>query len=77
MRKIILFFVFISFLFAKNVLILNSYSINLSWTKSELEGIFEKLNNRNDLKIYTEFMDTKVFPPTPQRLNDFLEYLKH
>jgi uncharacterized membrane protein len=77
LRKIVLFLIFIGFLFAKNVLILNSYSINLSWTKSELEGILEKLNNRSDLKIYTEFMDTKVFRPTPKRLNDFLEYLKH
>lgn len=75
MRRLYLILILILPLFAKNILILNSYSINLDWTKSELEGILNKLKNRSDLKIYTEFMDTKVFRPTPQRLKNFYSYL--
>jgi len=75
LRRLYLILILILPLFAKNILILNSYSINLDWTKSELEGILNKLKNRSDLKIYTEFMDTKVFRPTPQRLKNFYSYL--
>jgi len=63
-------------LFAKNVLIINSYSIQLDWTKGELEGILKKLKKRSDVKSYVEFMDTKVFRPTPIRKYNFFEYLK-
>ncbi|GAB6044689.1 hypothetical protein JCM11957_02870 [Caminibacter profundus] len=61
----------------KNVLILNSYSIKFAWTKTELEGILNQINDRKDLKIYIEFMDTKVFRPTVIRLANFYDYLKN
>jgi len=66
-----------TFLFAKNILILNSYSIKLPWTKGELEGILQKLNDRRDLKIFIEFMDTKYFQPTPKRVQNYYKYLKN
>ncbi|QCT94844.1 hypothetical protein FE773_06500 [Caminibacter mediatlanticus TB-2] len=77
MKFLLSFFIVVSFLFAyKNVLILNSYSIKLPWTKNEIEGILKKIGNRNDLKIYIDFMDTKVFPPTTKRMKFFYEFLK-
>ena len=74
MRLIILMLIFIH-LFAKNVLIINSYSIQLDWTKGELEGILKKLKKRSDVKSYVEFMDTKVFRPTPIRKYNFFEQI--
>ena len=76
MRLLIVFVFFIINLFAQNVLILNSYSIKLPWTKSELEGILSTLS-KEDLKIYMEFMDTKVFRPTSKRVENFYNYLKN
>ncbi|GAX88164.1 conserved hypothetical protein [Lebetimonas natsushimae] len=73
MKKLIFFFL-ISFSFATNVLILNSYSVKLKWTRNELQGILEELKNK-DLNIYIEFMDTKIFRPTPKRLKYLYEYL--
>jgi signal transduction histidine kinase len=64
-------------LFAKNILILNSYSIQLAWTKGELEGILKTLKNRNDLKKYVEFMDTKIFRPNPIRMYNYYNYLSN
>ncbi|QCI28435.1 ABC transporter substrate-binding protein [Caminibacter pacificus] len=73
----ILFLLFLAvFLFAKNILIINSYSIKLPWTKGELEGILEKINNKQNLKIFIEFMDTKYFQPTPMRMLNYYYYLK-
>ena len=73
--KVFVFLLFSVFLFAKNILILNSYSIKFPWTKGELEGILKKLNNREDIRIFIEFMDTKYFQPTPERIKNFYLYL--
>jgi signal transduction histidine kinase len=73
MKKIIFLFL-ISFSFSANILILNSYSIKLKWTRNELEGILNELKNK-DLNIYIEFMDTKIFRPTPKRLKIFYKYI--
>jgi signal transduction histidine kinase len=73
MKKVIFLF-FITFSFATNILILNSYSIKLEWTRNELQGILEELKNQ-DLNIYIEFMDTKIFRPTPKRLKNLYKYL--
>jgi signal transduction histidine kinase len=73
MKKVIFLFL-ISFSFATNLLILNSYSVKLEWTRNELQGILEELKNQ-DLNIYIEFMDTKIFRPTPKRLKNLYKYL--
>ena len=73
--RAIIFLLLFSVVFAKNVLIINSYSIRLPWTKGELEGILNKINDRNDLKIFIEFMDTKYFRPTPLRMHMYYFYL--
>jgi len=72
---IILLFIFNLYAY-KNVLILNSYSIKLPWTKNEVEGILKKIGDRDDLKIYVEFMDTKVFAPTKSRMQNFYNFIK-
>ncbi|MEO1928678.1 MAG: ABC transporter substrate binding protein [Nautiliaceae bacterium] len=72
MRYIAFILLFVS-AFAKNILIINSYSITMGWTKKELEGILKTLKNSN--KIYVEFMNTKVFRPTPARISAFVDYL--
>jgi hypothetical protein len=74
MKKYIFLFLIITFSFATNVLILNSYSVKLKWTSNELEGILNELKNRN-LNIYIEFMDTKILRPTLQRLKNLYDYL--
>jgi signal transduction histidine kinase/vacuolar-type H+-ATPase subunit F/Vma7 len=66
-----------SSLIAKNVLIINSYSIQLAWTKKELEGILSELKSRKDLKKYIEFMDTKIFRPTPIRMYNYFYYINN
>jgi signal transduction histidine kinase len=76
MKKLLLFLIFIIPLSAKNILILNSYSIQLAWTKGELEGILETLNNEKHIKKYIEFMDTKIFRPTPLRMFNYYYYLE-
>jgi signal transduction histidine kinase len=76
MKKIILFFL-ITFSFSTNILILNSYSVKLKWTRNELEGILKELekNENKDINTYIEFMDTKLFRPTPKRLENFYKYI--
>ncbi len=75
MRVILIFLFLIKILFAVDVLILNSYSVQFPWTKGEVEGILKNLKNRH-LKIYIEFMDTKIFKPTPLYLKNYYTYLK-
>ncbi|ACM92308.1 PAS/PAC sensor signal transduction histidine kinase [Nautilia profundicola AmH] len=77
MRFILLVIWFSVVLFAKNILILNSYSIQLAWTKGELEGVLHVLKDNKDLKKYIEFMDTKIFRPTPMRMYNYYYYLKN
>jgi len=75
MRLISIILLFSLSLFAKNILILNSYSIQFTWTKGELEGILGELQEHKHLKKYIEFMDTKVFRPTPIRMYNYFYYL--
>jgi len=75
MRFLLIFFAI--FLFAKNVLIINSYSPALIVTANELKGILSELNKREDLKEYIEFMDTKQFAPTKEYFNNFYNFLKN
>ncbi|GAB6073503.1 sensor histidine kinase [Nautilia lithotrophica] len=76
--RVILFILLLHIsLFAKNILILNSYSIQLAWTKGELEGILNVLQDNKNLKKYIEFMDTKIFRPTPMRMYNYYYYLKN
>jgi len=77
MRILITVLFLVMSLFAKNVLILNSYSIQLAWTKGELEGILKTLRGKKDLKKYIEFMDTKIFRPNPIRMYNYYNYLNN
>ncbi len=72
--KYLVVFLFTVFVFSKNILILNSYSVQFPWTRGEVEGILKNLKDKN-LKIYIEFMDTKLFAPTPEYLNNFYNYI--
>jgi len=76
MKKILLFLFIILNLYSKNILILNSYRESFDWTKIQNDTIIETLKNSNipELKIYTEFMDTKIFKPTPKREKNILNY---
>jgi len=76
MRYLVLIF-FIVNLFAKNVLIINSYDPALVVTANELKGILSELNKRDDLKKYIEFMDTKQFSPTKEYFENFYNFLKN
>jgi len=73
MRYVLILFLSV-FLFAKNILILNSYSVDLEWTQNELKGILTSLKD-DENKKFIEFMDTKIFRPTPERMKDYYEYL--
>jgi len=76
MKSFILILFFIIGLFAKNVLILNSYEPSLIITINQFKGILSVLENRNDLKEYVEFMDTKQFLPTHQYFENFYNFLR-
>jgi PAS domain S-box-containing protein len=77
--KVILIFLFCIDLFATKVLVLNSYRSTLSWTEIQSKEMIRHLQKIGDvnLKIYEEFMDTKIFRPTPQREKNILTYYKN
>ncbi len=75
MRFLLIFIT--TFLFAKNILIINSYSPALVITSEQFEGVLSVLNNRNDITKYIEFMDTKQFPPTKEYFFNYYEFLKN
>lgn len=76
MKKLIFLLISV-YSFALNILILNSYSPDLEWTKVQSNTIIEILKNMNikNKHLYVEFMDTKKFPPTPERYRNFFDYL--
>ncbi len=80
MRKIffLLAIVWLGILSAKDILILNSYRESWPWTKIQNDTIVKNLKNSQfkDLKIYTEFMDTKIFRPNPKREKILIDYYK-
>jgi two-component system cell cycle sensor histidine kinase/response regulator CckA len=49
------------------ILILHSYHAGLTWTEGEDYGIREVFENRRDMEIFTEYLDSKRIP-----LNDIL-----
>ncbi|MEO5356086.1 MAG: sensor histidine kinase [Nitrospirae bacterium YQR-1] len=44
----------------KHVLIINSYNYGYTWTNNEIKGIESVLGNKNNIILYTEYMDTKI-----------------
>ena len=76
--KIVYFFVFGCVLFAKNILILNSYHSTFVWTKTQNDTIVHTLrkNYHKNLVFYVEYMDTKRFKPTKERLDSIKNSLK-
>ena len=44
---------------SKSILLINSYSYDMMWTRSITEAITEKLNKEPNVKLLVEFMDTK------------------
>ncbi len=75
MKKTIVLLFFTVFLFAKNILVINSYSVRLKWTREEMKGILNRLEGKKNIKLYIDFMDTKQFAPTPSRMAAFYDYL--
>ena len=73
---LILFCILISStIFSQNsLLVLNSYNPGLSWSDEELNGLFSVLNNREDLEVYVEFLDSKRFGDDDS-LEIFKDYL--
>ena len=78
MKKIVYFLVFSAVIFAKNVLILNSYHSTFVWTKTQNDTIIHTLKNNypKNLVFYVEYMDTKRFKPTKERLDSIKNSLK-
>ena len=80
MKKIFVTLIFLSVnLLAINVLVLNSYQETLPWTKIQSDNIIEglkKIKNKK-LKIYVEFMDTKLFRLTQKGENNLLKYYQN
>ncbi|MEA3512575.1 MAG: hypothetical protein U9R37_03140 [Campylobacterota bacterium] len=74
MKVLILILIFLSSLYSKNVLVLNSYSSTFEWTKYQSRAIISALKIRDDINIYVEFMDTKKFKPTNQTMKNKLNY---
>ncbi|AXH09840.1 hypothetical protein CP960_07475 [Malaciobacter halophilus] len=77
-KLLLLFFVCNSFLYSKNILILNSYHPSFSWTKKQVDGIVNTLtSSKKDIDIYIEYMDTKRNNPTLMYKYKFLTLLKY
>jgi predicted small secreted protein len=76
MKKVVLLLIAI-YSFALNILVLNSYSPDLAWTKAQSDTIIKILKNMNikNKHIYVEFMDTKKFSPTRERFKNYFDYL--
>ena len=76
MKKVLLILLFFIHLYSKDILVLNSYRESFEWTKIQNDTIVKNLQQANipNLKIYTEFLDTKIFKPTPQREKDTMEF---
>ncbi|MEA3290531.1 MAG: hypothetical protein U9Q04_10175, partial [Campylobacterota bacterium] len=60
MRKLVLFILFSSYVFAQNILLINSYSSIFEWTKQQSEAIVSTLQQNKDVKVFVEYMDSKV-----------------
>jgi len=61
-------------IFAKNVLVLNSYSPTSKWTQEQSNSIIETLKSDKNINIFVEFMDTKAFKPNIQIEKNILNY---
>ncbi len=75
LRLFFLIWIWVGLLFSKNILIINSYSVQFPWTKGELEGILKTLKRDKNQHIYIEFMDTKLFRPTNEYIESFYKYI--
>jgi len=64
-------------LYSKNVLILNSYSPVSKWTSEQSTSIINTLKVDKSIKIYVEFMNTKVFKPTTSSQKNLLNFFTH
>lgn len=61
----------------KNVLILNSYQMGLSWTDEQTEGIVDTLERHDDnCNVFVEYMDWKNYP-TEENLKNVYTNLKY
>ncbi|MEA3384679.1 MAG: HAMP domain-containing sensor histidine kinase [Campylobacterota bacterium] len=76
MKKLFIIILFSIFIYANDILVLNSYSPSLQWTQEQSSTIVKNLLKNNELKIYVEFMDTKVFKPSKINDENFLNYFK-
>ncbi len=74
--KLILIFFFVINLYAKEVLIINSYSDDFIWTETQTDTITKKLKKLG-INSYVEFMDTKKLRLTPRREKNILNYYKN
>ncbi|NOX16246.1 MAG: PAS domain S-box protein [Epsilonproteobacteria bacterium] len=63
-----------TFIFGKNVLILNSYSPTSVWTQEQSSAIIDTLKTDKSINIFVEFMDTKTFKPNNEMQNNLLNY---
>ncbi|MCK5110934.1 MAG: HAMP domain-containing histidine kinase [Arcobacteraceae bacterium] len=77
MKKILLIISFNAYIFANNILIINSYSSTLKWTQQQSESIIKTLNQKKDMQIFVEFMNTKIFKPTKETEENFLKFYKN
>ncbi|MEA3352993.1 MAG: ATP-binding protein [Campylobacterota bacterium] len=76
MKKVVVFLLFYGYVFAQNVLLINSYSSTLEWTKAQSESIVSVLSAKKDVKLFVEYMDTKILKPTYQTEENFLNFYK-
>ncbi|TYB33878.1 MAG: PAS domain S-box protein [Flexistipes sinusarabici] len=62
-----------------NILIINSYFTNYTWTEQQMNGFFSKLNESNmfaDLEYYIEDLDTKKIPLGEEYREQFVQMIK-
>jgi len=74
--KYILILMFQLYVYASDILVLNSYSSTLKWTNEQSNSILDTLDKDKN-NIYVEYMDTKKFKPTLKYKHDYIEFLKN
>ena len=75
-KLLLILFLFITNTYATNILILNSYRVDLGWTNEQFQAIKDSLNQSDikNIQLNIEFMDTKLFRPDKETQKNRIDF---
>ncbi|MEA3553383.1 MAG: HAMP domain-containing sensor histidine kinase [Campylobacterota bacterium] len=76
LKKLVVLFLFITNIYATNILILNSYRVDLGWTNEQFMAIKDTLTKSKieNIQFNIEFMDTKLFRPNEETQENRIDF---